>query len=104
EGEVQALFFRYQSLGGFDEATDLLIGPRKDSVAADPPGVHGKARPGAASRNGASGAPPEQIPFTRPGDSGTLWFYDPPSEGDPAPADDDGLAQGHLAPDRGLRA
>jgi hypothetical protein len=27
--------------GRFDEATDLLIGPRKDSVAADPPGVHG---------------------------------------------------------------
>src|SRR6185369_6620802 len=103
EGEVQALFFRYQSLGGFDEATDLLIGPRKDSVAADPPGVHGRKRT-AAARNGSNGGPREQIPFTRPGDSGTLWFYDPPSEGDPAPANDDGLSLGHLAPERGLRA
>jgi hypothetical protein len=104
EGEIQALFFRYQSLGGFDEATDLLIGPRKDSVAADPPGVHGSLKKGAASRNRANGGPSEQIPFTRPGDSGTLWFYDPPSAGDPAPASEDGLSQGHLAPERGLRA
>ena len=55
EGEIQALFFRYQSLGGFDEATDLLIGPRKDSVAADPPGVHGPLKKAAASRNGSNG-------------------------------------------------
>ena len=35
EGEIRALFFRYQSLGGFDYATDLLIGPRRDERSAD---------------------------------------------------------------------
>ncbi len=54
EGEIRALFFRYQSLGGFDYASDVLIGPRADEKSA--------------------GAPP----LTRPGDSGSLWFYDPP--------------------------
>jgi hypothetical protein len=52
EGEIQALFYRYKSQGGFDHATDLLIGPRSVGRAS--------------------------VPFTAPGDSGTLWFYDPP--------------------------
>lgn len=50
EGEIQALFYRYRSVGGFDYVADLLIGPR------------GRAKL-----------------TTRPGDSGTMWFFDPPS-------------------------
>jgi len=77
EGEIQALFFRYESLGGYDYATDVLIGPRTgrekdDSVA----------------------------PFTRPGDSGTLWFYDPPVRSAKENAD----MEEHVAPERGRRA
>ncbi|MET0554726.1 MAG: S1/P1 Nuclease [Vicinamibacteria bacterium] len=49
-GEIQALFYRYKSVGGFDYVADFLVGPRE-------------------------GAPPVS---TRPGDSGTLLFYDPP--------------------------
>jgi hypothetical protein len=61
EGEVRALFFRYESLGGFEYTTDVLIGPRRDD--------HG----------GRLKRPKVEHPFTRPGDSGTLWFYDPPA-------------------------
>jgi hypothetical protein len=43
-GEIQALFYRYKSLGGIDYVADLLIGPRDE-------------------------APND----TLPGDSGTLW-------------------------------
>ena len=77
EGEIQALFFRYESLGGFDYATDVLIGPR-------------------------TGAKKGLPPLTRPGDSGTLWFYDPSNKR--------ASAHGHedleVAPtaDRGARA
>ena len=78
EGEIRALFFRYQSLGGFDYATDLLIGPRRDERSAD------------------------STPLTRPGDSGTIWFYDPPmSAPEPDAADID---SGDAPPERGLRA
>jgi hypothetical protein len=81
EGEIRALFFRYQSLGGFDFATDLLIGPRRrpDPEVGEAP------------------------PLTRPGDSGTLWFYDPPvtPSADDA-AEDIGARQ--LPVDQGLRA
>ena len=52
EGEIQALFYRYKAIGGFDYITDLLIGPRRG----------GKPLP------------------SQHGDSGTLWFYDPPPE------------------------
>lgn len=48
-GEIQALFYRYRSVGGFDYVSDLLIGPRGDGRPL----------------------------MTRPGDSGTLWFFDP---------------------------
>jgi len=54
-GEIRALFFRYQSLGGYEYVTDVLIGPKA--------GLQGL----------------EEKPFTSPGDSGTLWFYDPPA-------------------------
>ena len=47
-GEIQGLFYRYDSIGGQDFVADLLIGPRA----------------------GATGVP------TRPGDSGTVWFVD----------------------------
>jgi len=47
-GEIQGLFYRYDSIGGQDFVADLLIGPRA----------------------GATGVP------TRPGDSGTVWFID----------------------------
>jgi hypothetical protein len=48
QGEIQALFYRYHSVGGFDYVAELLIGPRRD------------------------GAPV----VTHPGDSGTVWFWD----------------------------
>ncbi len=59
EGEIQALFFRYETVSGFEHVSDVLIGPR---TPAEP----------------TEAEPPRVAPFTRPGDSGTLWFYDPP--------------------------
>jgi hypothetical protein len=44
-GAIQALFYRYQALGGFEYISDFLIGPRKDGPEFG----------------------------THPGDSGTLW-------------------------------
>ncbi len=78
EGEIQALFFRYESQSGYDWATDVLIGPRTGSVK-----------------------PVTSAPFTQPGDSGTLWFYDPPREGPKQPNPD---MDDHLPPERGQRA
>ncbi|MBA7485481.1 hypothetical protein ES707_21028 [subsurface metagenome] len=54
-GEIQALFYRYKSKGGFEYVSDFFIGPRTPSK--DDP------------------SPPEFI--TRPGDSGTLWLLEP---------------------------
>jgi hypothetical protein len=48
-GEIQGLFYRYKSIGGFDYVSDLLIGPRDEKSSV----------------------------MTKHGDSGTLWFYDP---------------------------
>jgi hypothetical protein len=53
EGKVKALFYRYRSVGGFDYVADLLIGPRREGDGLQ----------------------------TRPGDSGTLWVFDPPAPG-----------------------
>jgi hypothetical protein len=75
EGEIQGLFYRYQSLGSFDYVGDVLIGPR-----ADPASV-----------------------VTRPGDSGALWFYDPPHELRPGEREDDPISPPTL-PERGARA
>jgi hypothetical protein len=86
EGEIRALFFRYESVGGFEHATDVLIGTRRNDD------------------QGRNKNPVVQHPFTGPGDSGTLWFYDPPSKprGDNSAAQDfdntDGVAE------RGVRA
>jgi hypothetical protein len=77
EGEIQALFFRYESLGGYDYTTDVLIGPRT-----------GKEKDDAVA------------PFTRPGDSGTLWFYDPPVRSEKENDD----VEEHAPPERGKRA
>ena len=84
EGEIKALFFRYQSLGDFDYVSDVLIGTRSAAAKPDP------RRPARPS------------PETHPGDSGTIWFYDPPTTPKPAvrgvelhPSD---------PPDRGLNA
>lgn len=49
-GEIQALFYRYKSIGGFEYISDMLIGPRNSQTPVK----------------------------TQPGDSGTLWFFDPP--------------------------
>lgn len=77
EGEIRALFFRHQSLGGYEYATDVLIGPR-------------------------SGSQHDSKPFTCPGDSGTLWFYDPSSQfKDAGSRDFDNL---EVPPERGARA
>jgi hypothetical protein len=73
EGEIKALFFRYQSLGDFDYVSDLLIGPRRPSQ---------RPKPGSPA---ALRKPAEPKAETRPGDSGTLWFYDPPSGRRPPP-------------------
>jgi hypothetical protein len=57
-GEIQGLFYRYKSVGGFEYVADFLIGPRKDTPLA-----------------------------THPGDSGAVWLLDPPEPmGEPAPA------------------
>ena len=80
EGEIRALFYQYRSSGGTDSATDVLIGARKSPIA---PGIERPA------------------PLTRPGDSGTLWFYDPPT--DPPPPTPDLLAH-EAPPDRGSKA
>ena len=76
-GEVAALFFRYKSGGGVDYATDVMIGAR-----------------GLATTRGA------EAPLTRPGDSGTLWFYDPPS----VPSASSKMQPPAPPPDRGDRA
>ena len=78
EGEIRALFFQYESVAGYEYATDVLIGPRQ--------GPGGKA----TSR-----------PFTNPGDSGALWFYDPPRE---SPPGDEDLEDAPPLPGRGIRA
>ncbi|MCI0670857.1 MAG: hypothetical protein L0Y64_10380 [Myxococcaceae bacterium] len=67
EGEVSGLFYRYKTVGGFDYVADLLVGPREGHRALT----------------------------TRPGDSGTVWFFDPP---------DTGAAGRSTGPRRGPRA
>ena len=55
DGEIQALFYRYTSKGGFEYVADFFIGPRTPT-----------------------GEEPDQPDFvTMPGDSGTLWLLEP---------------------------
>lgn len=55
EGEIQALFYRYNSIGGLDYVADILIGQRSKS---------------------------NKPLNTTHGDSGTLWFWDSDAEKD----------------------
>jgi hypothetical protein len=82
EGEIQALFVRYKSVGGYDYVSDLLIGRRKK-----------------AEDRHAHGPDPKVDP--RPGDSGTLWFYDPPNN---PPDDVSVVLPPEPPPERGARA
>lgn len=84
EGEVRALFFRYEVIGGYEYATDVLIGPRRNDD-------------GARKKH-----PKVEHPFTLPGDSGTLWYYDPPYK-HPTEANED-LGVGEEAAETGVRA
>jgi hypothetical protein len=56
EGEIAALFYRFKSVGGYEYASDFLIGPRADSGL---PGVE-----------------------TKLGDSGALWLLETEESGD----------------------
>src|SRR5262249_3204516 len=58
-GEIQGLFYRYKTGGGFEYVSDLFIGPRSPSR-----GQGNKRIPGPAFS-------------THPGDSGTLWLLEP---------------------------
>jgi hypothetical protein len=60
-GEIQGLFYRYKTSGGFEYVSDLFIGPRSPVKRAV-----GKPLP----------APKFA---THPGDSGTLWMLEPAS-------------------------
>ncbi len=76
-GRIDALFYRYKSVGGIDYMADLLIGPRvkcphrKDSVTGE---RLAPVFPGGASAG------------TLPGDSGTLWCLEQPDSGQTPPA------------------
>ncbi len=72
-GEIQALFFRYCTVAGTEYATEVLIGPR--------------------------GKGPR--PITRPGDSGAIWFYDPPRD---APLESHGDFETMVRAPRGTKA
>ncbi len=61
EGEITALLYRYKSVGGFEYLADFLIGPRTRREMG-----------GSAKR-----ARPQARLLTQPGDSGTLWIFDP---------------------------
>ncbi|MFO0899965.1 MAG: hypothetical protein U0836_21240 [Pirellulales bacterium] len=67
EGEITALLYRYKSVGGFEYLADCLIGPRTGR-----------------SPNGPVKKAPAPEFLTRPGDSGTLWVFDP-VDSNPAP-------------------
>lgn len=94
EGQIRALFFRYQSLGGYEYATDLLIGPR----------TYDLSRPDDADQEADRDRAERAKPFTRPGDSGSLWFYDPPSGRRTETSDEDFDESAALVVERGARA
>jgi hypothetical protein len=60
EGEITALLYRYKSVSGFEYLADFLIGPR-----------------GGRDSSGGKRARSHHELLTRPGDSGTLWMFDP---------------------------
>ncbi len=85
EGEIQALFMRYKSLGDYDYVSDVLIGRREPADGAP---ATGRRRASVESQ---------------PGDSGTLWFYDPPNL-PPMDVPKDSALPAEPPPDRGARA
>jgi hypothetical protein len=80
EGEIKALFFRYKSMGNYDYIADVLIGPRRP--------VQPENRDSRISRSPST--------VSHPGDSGALWFYDPPRRSEEY--------QGNGGVERGARA
>ncbi|HSO32329.1 MAG TPA: hypothetical protein VLT33_07435, partial [Labilithrix sp.] len=64
-GEIQALFYRYRSLGGFDYVADLLIGPPSH-------GTQKQVRDAATA-------------LSMHGNSGAVWFLEPPPPADGSP-------------------
>jgi len=76
-GQIDALFYRYKSVGGIDYVADLLIGPRIKCL-------HTRV-PDQSSEKMAPVFPGGGSPGTLPGDSGTLWCLEQPdSDGTPA--------------------
>ncbi len=69
-GQIDALFYRYKSVGGIDYVADLLIGPRVRCPHAEDSEV--------ASDQTAPVFPGGGSPGTLPGDSGTLWCLEQP--------------------------
>ncbi|HET9130515.1 MAG TPA: hypothetical protein VFO86_06195, partial [Terriglobia bacterium] len=86
EGEIRALFFKYESEGGYEHVTDVLIGPRRNDD-------------GGRIKN-----PPVEHPLTHPGDSGTLWFYDPPSKPRPDSHHETDFGEAPAVAEQGLHA
>ena len=66
KGEIDGLFYRYKTNGGFEYVADLMIGPR--AIAA-------------ALRQSS-----KAVFATHPGDSGTLWLLEPMDEPTPRTA------------------
>jgi hypothetical protein len=62
KGEIQALFYRYKSQGGFEYVADFLIGPRSTRMVPQIDSSYDYT-------------PTEFV--THPGDSGTLWLLEP---------------------------
>lgn len=73
-GQIDALFYRYKSVGGIDYVADLLIGPRIKCP-------HTKA-PDQSRAKVAPVFPGGGSPGTLPGDSGTLWCLEQPDSGE----------------------
>jgi hypothetical protein len=69
-GEIQGLFYRYKTSGGFEYVSDLFIGPRSPANSA-----------------GRKPVPPPKF-ATHPGDSGTLWVLEPTVDSSHAKAGD----------------
>ena len=84
EGEIHGFFYRYRTVAGFDYIADVVLGPRNLEL-------DDKYKP--AKENS-----PLPSMETRPGDSGTIWFVDPPSSLPSSTERDE------LVPEQGARA
>ncbi len=77
-GQIDALFYRYKSVGGIDYVADLLIGPRVQ--------CRHMRNAGPDVEKCAPVFPGGGSPGTLPGDSGTIWCLEQPPADDPAGA------------------